>query len=197
MRSMPQVRASMFVALIGLWISGCQESHTLSAAGGPGMTPELPIEAPTESRDAEPVEAKPIPPIDISYELVGDAQVGRPLALRVTSRSQLALTNVSFQVYGDERVEVAQVASERNVARLPRDEAMIRTVTVTPLVDGASHVSVLVRADVNGVTQARSILIPIRVGASAARADPPEPDGNLMVDESGELIISLPAQETP
>ena len=188
------LRVSISVCLAGLLLSGCQESQTLSSGIAPATSPELPNEAPIASRGSEQVAGKPVPPIAISYEIRGEPQVGRPLEIRVTTRSQVALTDVSFEVSGDERVAVATSTGGRNVARVPRDEAMIRTVTVTPLLEGSLHVSVLVQADINGVTQARNFLIPIQVGVPVTR---PRPADSVQVDGSGELIISLPAREIP
>ncbi|MFL2546351.1 MAG: hypothetical protein ACJ0SL_03195 [Candidatus Rariloculaceae bacterium] len=147
---------------------------------------------------AEPVSAdsssKPTPPIDISYELRGEPLVGQPVQINVEARSQVALTDVSIEVFGDERIAIAQSGFNRGSPRVPRDEAMIRTLTVTPLVNGTLHVGVLVQADVNGVTQSRNILIPIRIGAGIA---PERPENDVQLDTSGERIISLPSEESP
>jgi len=178
--------------MLGLFIFGCQDSRTVPSSTELAATPELPSEAP----GAEPVSAlgKPIPPIDISYEMLGEPQVGQPLEIRVITRSQVVLTEVSVDVQGDERILVTPATRGRNVARVPRDEAMVRTVTVTPFVEGALHISVLVRAEINGKPQARNVSIPIRVGSVSV---PAASAGELRVDESGEPIISLPAQEFP
>jgi hypothetical protein len=126
--------------------------------------------------------------------MLGEPRVGQPVEIRVTTRSQVALTEVSLDVQADGRISVAPPTRSRNVARVPRDEAMIRTITVTPLIDGVLHVSVLVRAEINGRALARSVLIPIRVGSLNSS---PEVQGAVQLDESGEPIISLPAQEFP
>jgi hypothetical protein len=106
----------------------------------------------------------------------------------------VALTDVSLEVFADERIAIAPSNFNRGSPRVPRDEAMIRTLTVTPLVNGTLHVGVLVQANVNGVTQSRNILIPIRVGTGATRE---RPENNVQLDASGERIISLPAEESP
>ncbi len=46
----------------------------------------------------------------------------------------------------------------------------------------------------NGVTQARNVLIPIQIGTQSAA---PENRSSQETDETGELIISLPARESP
>jgi hypothetical protein len=160
----------------------------------PGDDPEFPPIGRTCFDVEIRTSSKPLPPIAISYEMLGEPRVGQPLEIRVTMRSQVVLTEVSVDVRGDERLVLVPETRNRNVARVPSGEAMIRTVTVTPLLDGALHVSVLVRAEINGRAQARSVLIPIQVGPSISV---PEAEGVVELDESGELIISLPAQEFP
>lgn len=178
--------------LLGLVICGCQDGRTLPSGTESAAPPELPSEAPGAAPSSVQAEAKPIPPLSISVEILGEPQVGRALELRVITRSPVVLNEVSVEVQGDERILVTPATASWRVARVARDEAMVRLVTVTPLVDGALHVSILVQAEINGRVQARHRLFPIQVGPVSA----PATADRLDVDASGELIIALPAQES-
>ena len=63
---------------------------------------------------------------------------------------------------------------------------------VTPLEDAAGHLNVTVTGILDGEQQARSLLIPIRVGAKSENTGAP----SVKTDEAGARIISLPAQES-
>ena len=182
------------VCLLGLAVYGCQDNRTLPSGTELAAPPELPSEAPAAVPLQGQAAAKPIPPISISVEVLGELQVGLALELRVSTRSQLELREVSGTVQGDERILVAPATASWRVAEVAIDETMVRTVTVTPLIAGALHVSVLVQAEINGRMQARNVLVPLQVGpALAPPASAERPD----VDASGEPIISLPVQESP
>jgi hypothetical protein len=183
----------LLVCILTLVAAACHESAALSP-GAQSSAPQSPtIDDRAKSINSANAFAKPTAPIDIRYELRGVPQAGQPLEIRVSSRSRLDLSEVSMQVQGDERVFISPRSGDRNRAQLPRNEAMVRTVMVTPLVNGVLQVRILVQAEVNGKIQARSMIVPITVGATTVAV---ETAGAARVAENGELIISLPAQES-
>ena len=70
-------------------------------------------------------------------------------------------------------------------------EQSVWIAVVTPLEDAPGHLNVTVTGLLDGEQQARSLLIPIRVGAKSESFAP-----SVKTDESGARIISLPAQES-
>jgi len=171
------------VATIVLSISACQGSSERNAVA---TTFALPTEAPSESQ------GKPTSPIGIHYELLGEPQLGQPLEIRITSRSNVIVAGLEVQVRGDEQLVVSAVSQSFAVEPVEANEPMIRTVTVTPLQEGLHYLSVTVQGVINGQTQADSVTIPIRVGDVEHRT---EPMGTLVTDDAGEVIISLPARD--
>jgi len=185
------------IGWVGVWVLSlftlsAQNGWTLPSGSEISEPPERTVDVPRAA--PMPVSGKPMPPIAVGYELSGEPRVGQPLELRVTTRARIELTQVNVELHGDVRLSVLPPPGALNVARLPSDEVMILTVTVTPLVDGVLYLSVLVRANINGVARARNLSIPIPVGPADTRT---APESTALADESGELIISLPAREVP
>ena len=180
------------LAVLALPASACRDESTASVDGERLITPELPSEAPLAAGAAGDSPGKPMPPLGIRYQVLGEPQVGQPLQIRITSQAQIALSNLGVEFRGDERLYVAPSTASIRVARMQVDEPIVRTVTVTPMAEGLLRLSVLLQGEVDGRVQARSVTIPIQVGAIAEA--PPVP-GTLGVDADGEPIISLPAQE--
>lgn len=136
---------------------------------------------------------KPLPPISIAYEIIGEPVVGRPLQIEITAGSRAPMADVEFEIHAEERLALSSVSTNRNIPESRREEAAVRTLTVTPLVEGVLEVAVLARAMLGDTVQARSIVIPIRVGARALSGSH---ESLVRVDDSGERVISLPADES-
>jgi hypothetical protein len=175
-----------------LLISACREPSAPSPAGEQIGSPEWPAETPRVRETGADAPGKPTPPIGIRYEVLGEPRVGQPLEIRITSRSQIALSGLGMRVQGDERLSVSPASSHFRVAQMAVDEPLIRTVTVTPLAEGLLHLDVLLQGEIDGRMQANQVRIPIRVGSGQRT---PEVPGTLKSDEAGEAIISMPAQE--
>ena len=170
-------------------VYGCDE---LDVASDPGTTPELPSEAPRVADAPGDSPGKPSPPIGIRYELLGDPAVGQPLEIRITARSNVSVLSLTTRVSGDDGLYVAPASSNFAVPRMLVDEPAIRTLTVTPLREGLLQLAVRVQGEIDGRIQANNVTIPIQVGVVQESR---EPMGTLTTDETGEAIISLPAQQ--
>ncbi len=170
-------------------VYGCGE---LDDASDPGTTPELPSEAPLVTTVPGDSPGKPSPPIGIRYELLGDPAVGHPLEIRITARSNVSVLSLTTRVSGGEGLYVAPASSNFAVPQMLVDEPAIRLLTVTPLREGLLQLAVRVQGEINGRIQANNVTIPIQVGVVQ---EPRQPMGTLTIDETGEAIISLPAEE--
>ena len=170
----------------------------LTACRGPGeasptaASPELPAEVPVAAERIVESPGKPTPPIGIRYELLGRPQVGQPLSIRITTRSSAVANAVATQVQGDEGLHVSEASANFAVATMSVDEPVVNTLSVTPLREGIHYLSVVVQGEIDGVVQADTVRIPIRIGdAQPVR----KPVGTPATDETGEAIISLPADQ--
>jgi hypothetical protein len=155
------------------------ETATTSATPGPAL----------EGGDSP---GKPQPPIDLSYELLGEPQIGQPLQIRLRSRSALDLAALNLALSGSERLLLAPGSTLVELRSGLRGQPAERIISVTPMAAGTSYLNVVVHAEVGGEIQARSVTIPIRVGGGAVVN---EPAGVLSADEAGEAIITLPARD--
>jgi len=186
-------RCASLIAL-ALIATACQEADTPLATSEIATTPELPTEVPElASRPSEQFRDVSSP-IGLRYEILGEPRVGEPLQIRITSQSQVVVTELVLQARGDEGLWVLPSTANFTQAQVDVGEPITRTVTVTPLAEGSHRLSVSVQGKIDGLLQANNVTIRIEVGGAK---QPLEPAGTLGIDEEGEAIISLPLQESP
>jgi hypothetical protein len=127
--------------------------------------------------------SKPTGPIAVEFRLGGTPVVGVPLTIAVTARvaggAALAIEATPTDTRALQVSDPVLVGSEEG-----RFEW---TLSVVPLAADAGFVNVLVTGTIDGVAQARSVAIPLRVAAATASQEPPA--------EGGENLIALPAEE--
>ena len=185
------LRFHSVAVVVGLILTGCHDSESLARLSN-GQARDL-DQRMKSARVLEGSTAKPAPPISVDYQILGEPAVGRPLQIEVTTRSRATLSGVQLEIHAEERLAMSSVSPNRNISGSRREEATARTMTVTPLAEGVLEISVLVRATLNGTSQARSIVIPIRVGS----ADETGSHEHLVrIDETGERVISFPVDES-
>lgn len=131
---------------------------------------------------------KPVAPIAVEHTLSAEPALGVPLTVTITARAEPSVGALTIEVHGDEALGVA---APPLAAAAPAGTS-IWTVTVTPVAAGTGYLSVLVQGEAGGEPQARSLLIPIRVGVAKPAAVEP-----VKIDGGGEQIIALPAEESP
>jgi hypothetical protein len=127
--------------------------------------------------------SKPTGPIAVEYRLGGTTAVGVPLTIAVTARA------VGAAALAIEATPTDPRALQVSAPVLAGTEAgrFEWTISVVPLAADAGFVNVLVTGTIDGVEQARSVVIPLRLAATPAEGAPGE--------DSGENLIALPAEE--
>lgn len=127
--------------------------------------------------------SKPTGPIAIDHRLLAEPAVGIPLTIVVTARAAGAVT-LSIEATPTEPRTLQISAPVLAGTEAGRFEW---TIAVVPLASDAGFVNVLVTGTIDGVDQARSVAIPLRVAAVPVGVSP--------VDAEGENLISLPVDE--
>jgi hypothetical protein len=184
-----------------LALAGAEPAFAQSSSAGTAASADHPAAArmlaPQDRQGAKSLErrspGKPVAPIAIDYRLAGVPQLGRPVDIELTVRTQTDLRNVAIDVRGDASL-VVTAAPVGPIAFLAAGEPSTVTLTVTPMAEGSARLGVHVQGLSGERVLARSVAIPVRTGgakpASARSAV-------LKVDESGQSLVVLPARETP
>lgn len=149
------------------------------------LTPVAAAAPPDAERPAVRAErpSKPTGPIAVDHRSVGIPRIGVPLEISVTARvAGAAALTLEASASRPEAllVEAAVLVS----AEAGRFEWVL---TVVPLALDAGFVNVVVTGAIDGVAQARSVAIPLRVAA--------EPAGRVSSAAPGDALIALPVDE--
>ena len=142
----------------------------------------------TQAQHSSP--GKPTAAIAIHYELSATPDLGQPLEVRITARAAGTATDLSLELAFDDSLFVAGAPTAVAGADV-NERAWI--VAVTPLQEQAGYLTVTLSGLLDGQRQSRSVMIPIRTSGRKAEA---QSTGVLKIDEFGETVIALPAQET-
>ena len=139
--------------------------------------------------------AKAQGPVTIAYNIIGTPIVGQPLGIDLQVKSTLGPQPItlSYRVNDSTAMQFAesQTASVSIAAR--EDEAPSQQqVRVIPLRDGRVFLNVSATIESESGTISTVTAIPIQVGAVPREI---QDIGEVMLDENGELIRSLPASE--
>jgi hypothetical protein len=160
----------------------------LAAAMALGLTvanaAPKPADAPAR---AERLPVKPGGPIAVEYRAGAEPSVGTPLEISITAHVEAGVGNVTIEAYPSMPGAVL-VTQPDVVAR--GDGLYSWTITVVPLAADAGYLSVVVSGQVEGLTQARSVTVPLGSPAPAGGAASAQPT-------DGETLIALPVQEGP
>ena len=181
-----------FLAASALLCSACAPpQQTIEAASTSAQqvadSAGMPIK---QAGDASP--GKPTAPIAISYELSAEPQVAQPLEVRITARVAAGMSGPTLDVESNDALLIGAVSPEGSAGADANER--VWTVTVTPLQDGSAYLNLAVSAELDGQELSRSLMIPIPVGDAKPAA---ESASAVKIDESGEALIVLPAEETP
>jgi hypothetical protein len=152
-----------------------------------------PADVPDTSAALRTTAGKPVAPIAITYRFAAPPAVGQPVGVEVTIRPRSTLGNAVIQLTGEPGLAVAAADAARQVPAITPDAPYRFTVSVTPQQAALLHLGVSVSGDIGGTRQARTITIPLRLGAAPPAGKTPAP--NLKVAPSGDVVHSLPAQE--
>ncbi|HZX23538.1 MAG TPA: hypothetical protein VFF18_08375 [Woeseiaceae bacterium] len=142
---------------------------------------------------------KPVAPIDIDYEVLGEPRPGEPVEIELKLRSSLeGPVTVQLQPREGLQMGASQAAEVRRETLRPLDEASsaaepaTERVVVIPSAEGRFYLTVLVSVTTAQGEQIRAVSIPVQVGDQ-----PPtlQQNGELRTTE-GETVRSLPAKES-
>jgi hypothetical protein len=100
---------------------------------------------------------------------------------------------LSYRVNDSTALQLAETQLDRVTLAATRDERpSLQQVQVIPLREGRVFLNVSVSIETDDGTMSSVTAIPIQVGAAVRE---PQDNGELLTDESGEQVRSLPARE--
>ena len=135
---------------------------------------------------------KPTAPLTIEVAPAAEPAVGALLEIAVEVRAPAEVRDLTLDVRAADG-EALLVAAVAPVTGRPG----AWTVTVVPLADGTSYLSVTAQGTIGGAPQARSVAIPVRAGAGEKGRARPLAAQRVSLDErDGEPVVLLPAAES-
>jgi hypothetical protein len=181
------------LALLLVGISACQDdgastesSATAESAIDSASVAAQPIAIlPTTSR------GKPTAPIDISYEVIGNAIVGSPVSINIVVTSDRGPVNVQYSIV-DNSALMFQVGQVERLDIVDPSSGSVQQLAVIPQREGRVYVNVSAEIPTSNGLNIRSISIPIQVGSAPAE---PTAAGEMTEGPGGEIVNSMPAQE--
>jgi hypothetical protein len=129
---------------------------------------------------------KPTGPIAVEHAQAGEPTVGVPFEITVTARVEGAGESLELAV--DATMPRAVLLTQPTLIDVG-EGAYAWGVTVVPLAADAGYLSVIVSGTIDGVAQARSVMIPLRSTAAGAFPE--------AAADGGEPLVALPVQESP
>ena len=190
---MNRVLKSVSTLALALAMNACgSATEGDSAVDAPAVTaPQVSI---TPGPDSGAT-AKPSGPVIISYRIIGSPIVGQPVAIELEFASTIGPQpmNISYRVNDATALQLpeTQLASV-SMAPFEDDERGSQQVTVIPLREGRLYLNVAASIDGENGSVSSVTAIPIQVGGALRET---QVNGEPGLDENGEAIISLPAQE--
>lgn len=185
-QKMTLVRLFVIAAMFGT--SACSNSdpgvETNAATGTAAVQ--------AETTKVAPRAGKPTAPIDISYEIVGNAVVGLPVLINVVVTSPKGPVNVQYSIM-DSSALMFQSGQVERLEIVDPTSGSVQQVSVVPQREGRVYVNVSAEIQAEDGLTIRSMAIPIKVGS----APPAEAvNGERVEGPDGEIVISMPASES-
>lgn len=169
-----------------LTVSACGNSTVESPTSDAAAT-----NAPTAAAHTEKAQG----PVQIEYTIIGVPIVGQPVGidLQVVSKIGPQEMTLSYRVNDSTALQFAETQLDRVTLAATRDDRpSLQQVQVIPLREGRVFLNVSVSIETDDGTMSSVTAIPIQVGAAVRE---PQDNGELLTDESGEQVRSLPAKE--
>ncbi|WP_405242396.1 hypothetical protein [Lentisalinibacter salinarum] len=196
--------AGLATAVAALLLTGCGSEEPTSTDQSvtdtsSTFTEDVPKKATTAEIAARQGDSpgKPVAPIDIDYEVLGEPRPGEPVEIELKLRSSLeGPVTVQLQPREGLQMGASQAAEVRRETLRPLDDASrepaTERVVVIPSAEGRFYLSVLVSVATAEGERIRAVSIPVQVGDQ-----PPtlQQNGELRTTE-GEAVRSLPAKES-
>jgi hypothetical protein len=158
---------------------------------GPLACAAAALAAPADRQDPPPG-GKPVAPIALDYALFGELALGRPTTVVITLVPEQARRNAVVVLSVPEAVVIGDAQARTDLGDLAAGEAVELRVTLTPLALERLSLGVTVAGDMQGVPQARTVAIPLRLAATARKSPVV-----LKLDADGALLHALPASPAP
>lgn len=182
-------RTLMFVLLLPSLVA-CQPRE------GDRTQPAIREDAPQAADIAEASpQGKPTAPIDIEYNVIGAALVGQPVSIEVDVSSTVRdrPISLSYRVNDPRDLALAGNQPERvSLSAIGDAPSASRQVTVVPQREGRLYLNVSAEIETAEGSLIKAISIPVQVGAAREEG---EVNGERKEDESGETVVSMPAEE--
>lgn len=113
---------------------------------------------------------KPVAPFALAYEVVGTPAVGQALEIRVTVRPGVPMSDLRLEAADEASLQVDAASAEQSAPSATPASPAAWTVGVVPLEQGVLRLRLTASGIIDGVRQARSIAVPIRVGTAGKSA---------------------------
>lgn len=135
---------------------------------------------------------KPIAPIAIDYTIDVEPALGQALGIRVTIVPEQRLDDVAVTLMPSDGLVLGGTPTQTSHGAVAAGQRIELELSVTPLVLARLRLGVTVAGDLDGVPQARTVSIPIRLADTLERSA-----AELKLDASGEVLHALPAHRPP
>jgi len=172
--------------------TGCGNGGVENAAGDAPPTTDA---ASGKTSDDNARTSKPQSPVTINYRIIGTPVVGQPVGIDLQVQSTLGPQEIvlSYRITDTTAMQFVEAQPAR-VAIAPTNdvEPSVQQVRVVPMREGRLFLNVAASVQGEDALLSSVTAIPIQVGAAPRVI---QQNGDVMTDENGELIKSLPAVE--
>ena len=139
------------------------------------------------------INGKPTAPITIHYQLPDRAEIGREIPVIIKFTADAAVENLALKVTAPEGLEMVPEILEREFGDQPVNFTGQEEVVVILREEGALYLNVFVSGRFGNMNMVRSAAVPVYVGKDPLKHL--RSVGQEKVNETGEKIISMPAEE--
>jgi len=185
----------IFPVLAMLAIAGCGNGNNVDKSGAEVTVANSAPEVSFKPGAASDHTVKPQGPVTIDYKIIGAPIVGQPVAvdLRVKSTLGPQAVTLSYRVNDSTAMQFSDAqAMQVSIAPTNDEDSSLHQVRVIPLREGRLFLNVSATIQTESGTMSTVTAIPIQVGAALREV---QENGEVLSDENGELIRSLPAKE--
>jgi hypothetical protein len=169
-------------------MTACNNDKEPTAAAQPEVAGGKPVSAGMPSRSP----GKPTAPIQISYEVIGNAIVGVPVAINVVITADQGPVNVEFSIT-DGSALMFQSGQVERLEIVDPSSGSVQQIAVIPQREGRVYLNVSAEIQATDGLNIRSMAIPINVGSAAQKAGV---NGEILRGPGGEPVVSMPADES-
>lgn len=138
---------------------------------------------------------KPAAPVSISYAVLEKVVVGERVEITITVTALSRARSLTVKLTAGEGLNLTGGEFEAEYAELDAGESVSETVTVVPSIEGVLYLNVFVTGGFGPSTMGRIGAVPINVGESEAGRKGLKSPGTPAIDDKGEKIIIMPAEE--